>query len=180
MAWMLKKQFENMGLSVAVLKLAQPLYEIQSNFYEQSLVNVAKEKQNQRLLEIIATEMRSIDPASLVNNFQQRLNLLDTDIVINDDLRDDQIDWPHLKHQQFLVIRVLASREKRRCNLSARGDLSVVADSRLNQQISKIRASFVLINNTSLDDLEFQVRSLIDHLLSSKTPSNQRGQHATA
>ncbi|MES2743615.1 MAG: dephospho-CoA kinase [Pseudomonadota bacterium] len=176
LAGMLKQQFESMGLTVAVLKLAQPLYEIQASFYEKSLVDVAKDKQNQRLLEIIATEMRRIDPYSLINNFQQRLDACQADVIINDDLRDDQIDWPHLQRQGFKILRIVASGEKRAGYLNARGDLSIVKNSNLNQQIACIRADLVLVNNASLDDLAFQARGLVQHL----SRSGQWGRHALA
>lgn len=165
LAAMLQRLFEEHGYTVEVLKLAQPLYDIQASLYAKALVEVAAGKQDQRLLEVIATEMRRIDARALVNNFQQRLARCQARVVINDDLRDDQVDWPHLKEQQFQVVRVVTSDENRARNLSMRKDLSVVKNSSLNKQIASIRADFVLVNNGPLAQLEVQARGLLAHFL---------------
>jgi dephospho-CoA kinase len=178
LAGMLKTTFEQMGLTVQVLKLAQPLYELQADFYGKSMVNVARDKQNQRLLEVIATEMRRIDANSLVNNFGQRLLDCTADVVINDDLRDDTVDWPYLKREGFRVVRVLASAEKRSQYLDGRGDLSVVSNSDLNLQIARIRADFVLVNNALLADFDAQAKSLAEHLVESQPLVAHRVLHA--
>lgn len=178
LAGLLKTQFEQVGFSVQVLKLAQPLYELQADFYDKSMVDVARGRQNQRLLEVIATEMRRIDPYSLVNNFRGRLFNSSADIVINDDLRDDTVDWPYLKSEGFRVVRVLASAAKRSQYLDGRGDLSVVSNSELNLQIARIRADFVLVNNALLSDFEAQAQALVQHLVVARQRQASQVLHA--
>lgn len=178
LAGMLKTKFEQMGLSVQVLKLAQPLYELQADFYVKSMVDVARDKQNQRLLEVIATEMRRIDAHSLVNNFRRRLEESTADVVINDDLRDDRVDWPYLKSEGFRVVRVLASADKRGRYLDGRGDLSVVQNSDLNLQIARIRADYVLVNNSLLADFDAQAQSLAGHLVQAQPLLARQVPHA--
>jgi hypothetical protein len=113
-----------------------------------------------------------------VNNFGQRLGDCSADVVINDDLRDDAVDWPYLKHEGFRVVRVLASPKKRGLYLEGRGDLSVVSNSDLNLQIARIRADFVLVNNALLADFDAQAESLAEHLVDAHPHLSRQVLHA--
>nr|WP_311138718.1 dephospho-CoA kinase [Pseudomonas amygdali] len=156
-AQLLREHFEEAGLSVEVIKLAQPLYELQGMFYEQAGVELASGSQNQRLLECIARELRVLDGQSLVKNFARRLLQSRAQVVINDDLRDDTVDWPYLYEQGFQVIKVLADSSLRQLRLGLRGDISVVENSALDLQMRRIDADYVLPNSGSLAQLKQRV-----------------------
>jgi dephospho-CoA kinase len=164
-AKLMKAAFERAGRSVAVLKLAAPLYELQTKFYRQSGVSLGADQQDQRLLEIIATEMRRISPTALVDNFALRLARLTHDVVINDDLRDDKTDWPWMRQNGFVVVRVQADDSLRNLRLHSRGDLTLVTDSPLTSQIARIKAQYQLNNNGSMEALIGKVDDLVATLL---------------
>lgn len=164
-ASLLKSAFEQSGLSVQILKLAAPLYQLQAGFYRECGMELTAGQQDQHLLELIATEMRRIAPQSLVRHFGERLAGTDADVVLNDDLRDDQTDWPWLQRNGFTVVRVLAGAVLRNERLQGRGDLTLVKDSSLNAQISRIREARTVTNEGSLDTLRVQVEALAASLL---------------
>jgi dephospho-CoA kinase len=163
-ASLLKQAFGNLGLTAEVVKLAAPLYAIQARIYEECGQQLSSGKQDQRLLETIANEMRVIAPKSIVENFLRRLSLCKADVVINDDLRDDRMDWPCLVAEGFRVVRVVTTPSISEQRLSSRGDVNLVANSRLNEQIAQIGAEYVLVNHGTIDDLRFQVDALAEKL----------------
>jgi len=166
-ASLLKLAFEQSKRTVQILKLAEPLYQLQAGFYRECGVDLVAGQQDQHLLEVIATEMRRIEPLSLVNHFGGRLAAATADVVINDDLRDDKTDWPWLKRNDFVIIRVVVGHELRNQRLNLRGDINLVRDSPLNAQIANIREDFKVSNEGSLDELRAQVNTLVGSLLRS-------------
>ncbi len=164
-AAMLKQRFEHAGKRVEVIKLATPLYALQRAFYEQACIPLPSGAQDQRLLERIATELRSLDAESLVKNFLRRLSQSDADVVINDDLRDDIVDWPHLRQFGFNVIKIVTDRRIRVRRLGLRGDLSVVEDSPLDRQMQRIPAKYAVPNNGAIELLGAHIGVLVDRLI---------------
>lgn len=164
-AGLLKSAFERSGRSVQILKLATPLYQLQSDFYGECGVALSEGQQDQHLLEMIATEMRRISPQSLVDHFGKRLENAHADVIINDDLRDDQTDWPWLLRHGFIVVRVAASEALRNRRLHGRGDLSIVLESPLDAQIARIQATHTVTNDGSLDALRAEIDALAASLL---------------
>lgn len=164
-ASLLKSAFELSGRTVQILKLAAPLYQLQASFYRACGVELTTGQQDQHLLEVIATEMRRIAPQSLVRHFAERLANANSDVVLNDDLRDDQTDWPWLQRNGFIVVRVVAGADLRNQRLQDRGDLTLVKESSLNAQITRIREDYTVTNEGSLHTLRDQVEALAASLL---------------
>ncbi len=164
-AGMLKDGFEAAGLRVTILKLAAPLYELQSSFYRVCGVPLAAGQQDPQLLENIATHLRRIEPQALVRSFAQRLLATKAEVVLNDDLRDDEVDWPWMRANRFSVVRVQAHQAVRRGRLGLRGDLSFVENSPLDAQIERIRPDHVVTNDGSLQQLQENVDILARTLL---------------
>ncbi|MCL6451614.1 MAG: ATP-binding protein [Acetobacteraceae bacterium] len=150
--------FRSRGLSVAVLKLAEPLYELQGRFYELAGRPIDHYAQDQVLLEMIAAQLRRISPTSLVDHFLARLERTQADVVINDDLRDFETDYRALKAHGFRFIRVRCCEEVRLRRLGMRRDLTVEAHSATTAQIDLIEPDFVVDNST--DDVEELRRTL--------------------
>ncbi|MCI3945629.1 dephospho-CoA kinase [Pseudomonas syringae] len=156
-AQLLRTYFEDEGLTVEVIKLAQPLYDLQQAFYQHAGVALLPGMQNQCLLEGIARDLRTLNSHSLVASFARRLTQSTAQVVINDDLRDDAIDWPYLRTEGFQVVKILVDHALRQSRLGQRGDVSVVENSALDLQTHRIKADYVLPNNSSLDQLEQRV-----------------------
>ncbi|MCF5803891.1 MULTISPECIES: dephospho-CoA kinase [Pseudomonas syringae group] len=156
-AQLLRTYFEDEGLTVEVIKLAQPLYDLQQAFYQHAGVALMPGTQNQCLLEGIARDLRLLNSHSLVAGFAQRLKQSTAQVVINDDLRDDAIDWPYLRTEGFQVVKILVDHALRQSRLGQRGDVTVVENSALDLQTHRIKADYVLPNNSSLDQLEKRV-----------------------
>jgi cytidine deaminase len=155
------------GLSCAVIKLAEPLYDIQAKFYDTAKVSIGRYQQNHGLLESIADYLRSIDKWSIANHFKERYLATEADIVINDDLRDSDIDWPVLQELGFSVLYVEASEIIRHTRLQGRGDLEVSATSKLDAIIKRIPVDFTIDNSSeSLEELIETVDELFDTYLS--------------
>jgi dephospho-CoA kinase len=164
-AGLLRTAFQRRGKSVEILKLALPLYELQGSIYRECGVVLQPGRQDQRLLEVIATEMRRIDPRSLVQHFESRLKASSADVVLNDDLRDDVTDWPYMRAAGFRVVRIHASPASRQHRLAGRGDLTLVRTSPLDAQIARIEADTVLQNEGNLDQLQVLIDDLVSALL---------------
>ncbi|RQP21738.1 dephospho-CoA kinase [Piscinibacter terrae] len=164
-AGLMRETFEARGLSVGIVKLAAPLYRLQSMFYAEAGMAIDPDAQDQRLLESVATHLRRIHPESLARRFLLGLADTQADVVINDDLRDDIVDWPALQRAGFIVVKLVARPALRRQRLASRMDPSIVEDSPLDAQMARIRPSYVLTNNGSLDELRSQVEGLCARLL---------------
>ncbi|WP_186102582.1 dephospho-CoA kinase [Burkholderia gladioli] len=164
-AGLLREAFEAADRQVAILKLAAPLYSLQRAFYDAACHDMRDGTQDQHLLEHIATELRRIDRQSLVKNFAQRIERCEADVIINDDLRDDVTDWPYLRQQGFSIIKIVTAPAVRASRLQGRDDVSIVENSPLDIQMSRILADYVLPNNGSLDVLRTHVEALAGCLL---------------
>lgn len=149
---LVREYFQSGGYRVQILKLAQPLYDLQSRFYETADVLMGPYDQDQVLLEEIASQLRRISPTSIVDDFLRRLEKLEADIVINDDLRDAHVDYPMLKQWGFRFVRITCSESVRLERLSRRQDVSTVIHSNTTAEIDLIEPDVVIDN--SIDDLE--------------------------
>jgi dephospho-CoA kinase len=159
-AGVLKEIFQKQGLTCDIMKLAKPLYDLQQAFYAGAGKSIGYSDQDQSLLEKIAAMLRNISATALVDNFAERLGCCKANVVINDDLRDDAVDWPFLAGKGFQIIRIYASPDIRLKRLDQRKDLTSLPNSPLDKQISRISADFTAINDDGLDELERQLRNI--------------------
>lgn len=148
-----------LGLTCATLKLAKPLYDLQEQVYRAAGVPLQTGVQDQLLMESLADAMRRIRPESLVDDFLARLAATDTDIVVNDDLRDPFIDATALGANGFRILRVTASPEVREKRLAGRGDPSRADRSTGN--IDLIAPDAVLDNSGHLAEHRDAVRRVM-------------------
>ncbi|RMV71056.1 hypothetical protein ALP05_200195 [Pseudomonas caricapapayae] len=159
--------FSHRGLKVQVIKLAAPLYRLQEHFYSEACTALNPGAQDQKLLELVAGQLRLIDPFALVKAFELELEKTGADVVINDDLRDDQIDWPYLREKGFKVIKIVTNPLSRKQRLESREDISVIHESALDLQIERIQPDFTLANDSTPDAFRHQIRELAKCLMSS-------------
>lgn len=142
-----------------VVKLATPLYDLQAAVYDRAGVPLAPGAQDQVLLESLADAMRRIRPDSLVADFSARLAGVDADIVVNDDLRDPDVDAPALRGLGFRIVRVTADPETRAARLAARADLTR-AD-RSTAGLDRIEPDAIIDNSGPLTTLADSVDRLL-------------------
>jgi energy-coupling factor transporter ATP-binding protein EcfA2 len=143
-AGIMKGCLEKERKNVEILKLAYPLYYIQSIFYKTAGKEIEFYNQDQVLLEDIAGQLRKISPYALINDFNTRLNLLPagTDVVINDDVREYDHDYPGLKKLGFIFFKVFCDEEIRIERLKKRGDISSTLISKTTGDIDKFTADY--------------------------------------
>ncbi|HET8641152.1 MAG TPA: hypothetical protein VFM37_04395 [Pseudonocardiaceae bacterium] len=146
-------------LRLAVVKLATPLYDLQSAVYARAGVPLARGAQDQILLESLADTLRRLRPDALVADFTARLATADADIVVNDDLRDPDVDAPALRDLGFRIVRVVADPRTRAARLAARADLTR-AD-RSTAGLDRIEPDVVIDNSGSLAALADAVTRLL-------------------
>jgi dephospho-CoA kinase len=162
---LLGRALASRGLTVSVVKLADPLYRLQRAVYEAAGVAIQPGDQDQVLLEALARELRRISPTSLVDDFMRRLERTACDVALNDDLRDTFVDYPALRDAGFRVLRVRAPEDVRLARLGRRSDLTVVANSTTTVHIDEIEPDAVIVNDGTLDELAEAVeRALVDLL----------------
>ena len=155
-----------LGVAAAVVKLAQPLYDVQSCIYRACGVAIEPGAQNQALLETVASLMRAIDARSLVNAFFRALDATDAQVVVNDDLRDPEVDWPALRAAGFRAVRIVASGPVVAQRLARRADLHTQRNSAVDARAGAIEADFTLENHgDSLAEYRRTVDRFVDELL---------------
>lgn len=164
-ARLIKQAFEQRGLTVLSEKLAQPLYDLQAAYFETASLTVPNRAQHQKLLENIASNLRMLSKDSLVQHLFTRLIGSNVDVIITDDLRDKETDWPALVNSGYRVIRVACDEPVRIERLQGRQDIQSQVESPLDDAINAIETHYVLDNNATLDSLEREVLSLVDTLL---------------
>lgn len=158
-----------LGLRARIVKLAEPLYALQQQFYRVAGIDIDRFAQNQKLLEDIATHLRAIRPDVLVRDFFRRLESDDADVVINDDLRDMNTDLPALRRAGFVTVRISATREVAARRLGLRRDLQTQRDSRLDAAVLGIMPDHVLVNDgDDLQDYRRRVHAFFDLMLSER------------
>jgi dephospho-CoA kinase len=164
-ARLLQAGFVQRRVSCSVHKLAKPLYDIKQLYYQAAGRTVPYDAQDHPLMEQIARSLRELAPTSLVDNMASRLADCRDDVVLNDDLRDDAVDWPALVSQGFKIIRVHAPDTVLQQRLVSRGDLRLISDSPLNAQVRRIRSDYVLTNAADMESLQKQIDGLLDRIL---------------
>jgi hypothetical protein len=151
------------GLTVQVIKLAEPLYRIQSQIYEMASKDIGKWEHDNELLRTMATQFRRINPDYLVDDFLSRAANSVADVVINDDLRDTEVDYPRLHANGFRFLCVECDDSVRQQRLKTRGDRNVVADSISTWGYDRITPDYTL-DTTALapEDVPEKIAVIID------------------
>lgn len=159
-----------LGKSARVLKLAEPLYRLQKAFYTTAGQDIDTYQQNQKLLEDIATHLRTIRPTSLVDDFVGRLSDCADDVIINDDLRDPDVDLPVLRDLGFQILRVSADDRAIAARLDRRKDLQTQRKSKVDQNVLRIRPDHVIVNcGSNLQKCQEDVFAFTDFVLEHAT-----------
>lgn len=168
-AKLMVERFAEHGITAGIYKLAQPLYELQSIYYRTAGREIDFYQQDQILLEEIATALRRIHPQSLVRNFLDRVAKAHEEVILNDDLRDADTDYPVLERAGFRILKIVAPESVRLARLARRRDLASTTSTPLDDQIRRIEADWVIHNDTTqLEDYRSTVREFTDRLIQSE------------
>lgn len=122
----LRTRLARQGETVAVLKLAAPLYRLQTAVYAEAGVPLSDGQQDQELLADLAAHLRRIHAHALVEAFLTKLAEQPEDVVVlNDDLRDPG-DADRLRQAGFLLVRLTCPELVRRQRLAHRDDVTIL------------------------------------------------------
>jgi len=161
-AELLGRALEKRGLSVEVLKVAAPLYRVQSLVYDLCGIPMTDGSQDQVLLECVAGHMRRISPTSLADDFERRLGAISADAVLNDDVRDREIDYPRLRNLGFRFIKVWCDGEVRLERLRRRGDITSVSHSKTTANHEEMKFHHIIDNSEEgIPALETLIDSIV-------------------
>jgi dephospho-CoA kinase len=169
-AAMLNTSLTRRGVSVEIVKLAAPLYQLQAHIYATVGHEIGAWEHDNELLRTLAGQLRRISPDFIVEDFLDRVRASTADVVITDDLRDSQVDYPRLAAEGFCFLRVRCSDEVRAGRIMARGDRSVVPDSDATWGYDRITPHWI-VDTTSpdQDDRYHQVEIILTKLLAEHT-----------
>lgn len=163
---LIKDYFEAKNMKTEFLKLAYPLYQIQKIFYDTAGKKIDFYDQDQILLEIIAENLRRISKTALVDDFISRLKLSTADVVINDDIRDYNNDYPILKRENFIFFKIFCDEDLRIKRIMQRKDISIKINSATTRDIDKFESDWVV--DSSANDLEI-MKGLVHNILNKYT-----------
>jgi cytidine deaminase len=144
----LVESFRKRGLSARIYKLAEPLYDLQSQVYARARRPIERHRQDHRLLELIADEMRRINPTSILEDFMERVAAAPEQVVVNDDLRDLDTDYAALREAGFVFIKITASARVRARRMNRRDDLLSHFESKLDRDLRAMDPDFLVVNET--------------------------------
>ncbi len=165
-AKLMTERFAEHGKRAGIYKLALPLYELQSIIYRKAGREIDFFQQDQVLLEELARSLRRIDPQSLVRDFLTRVEAAAEDVILNDDLRDADTDYPVLRAQGFRIVKIVAPEAVRLARLAQRSDLTTTTQTPLDDHIRRITADWELTNDTPhLADYRATVHTFVDQLV---------------
>ena len=150
-----KEYFNERSMSVEIIKLAYPIYKLQEQFYLTANLTIDPDDQDQILMENIAANLRRINSNSLVDSFDQRLKNSLTDVIVNDDVRDYEVDYKYLKNNQFTFIRIVCDENIRIQRLNTRSDISFVKESSTTKDIDKFEPD-IIIDTTNTDSKQLK------------------------
>lgn len=136
------------GVSVSILKVAKPLYGLQMDFYKAAGMVLDSATQDQLLLEAIARELRRISPVALIDRFKEAVDNDHSDVILNDDVRDIDVDLPRMLAMGFVFIRIQCNRDLRAKRVQRRGDISSALDSTTTQNLDRIPIVATVNNDT--------------------------------
>lgn len=166
-AGLLEGAFRAAGQSVCRIKLAAPLYALQREFYRVAQSEIAEHDQDQLLMEDIAAHLRRINAACLVTDFERRLEwAAESALVINDDLRDAEVDYPRMRELGFRFVRIDCDEARRRARQRQRGDLTHGTRADSTNHLNRIVPDAIVDNGCDcIQELRARLQTAVGPLL---------------
>lgn len=147
----LKKHYD-----ITNIKLAEPLYQMQKEFYLHLGVDI-RDRQDGELLQFYGKKVRKENSEYLLNVFKEKLDKCETSIITNDDCRPD--DYKFLKDNGFIFIKINGYKRDR-------SDDKTIANSKdkLEWQCD-IPYDYEINNDSSLENFEKNLIQLMNKIL---------------
>jgi hypothetical protein len=154
------------GVTAETVKIATPLLGLQRRIYALTGTPLAAGAQDQILLRTLAGQLRRINPTFLIEDFLSRTGACGASVVITDDLKDVEVDYPRLAAAEFCFLHVVCEQEVRQARLAGRIDASQVPESASTWGFDRIRANWTVENSTAgIEHLSGSLRAVLADLL---------------
>jgi len=142
-------------VSCQLIRLAEPLYEVQRFIYKTCSKEILGDVQDGILLNFLGKHMRSINSNVLLDRFAQSVQELESrvDMILCSDVRP--VDVQFVKKMGFTVVYITADPQLTLERRKKRGDLSLGNSGHETEAgISADMYDFQISNNTTLKDYE--------------------------
>lgn len=147
---LLQKHFD-----IKNIKIADPLYELQSDFYKKLGIKI-EDKQDGELLQFYGKKVRKENSDYLLNEFKTKLENTNATIISNDDCRPD--DYEFLKDNGFIFIKINGYKRNR-------DDVTLANPKEKIEWQSEIPFDYEINNYGSLEEYENELLNLMNKLL---------------
>ena len=147
---LLQKHFD-----VKNVKIADPLYELQSDFYEKLGIEIGN-RQDGELLQFYGKKVRKENSEFLLKEFKTKLDSTIATIISNDDCRPD--DYNFLKNNGFIFVKINGYKRDR-------DDVSIANPKEKIEWQSEIPFDYEVDNYGSLEEYESNLLTLMNKLL---------------
>ena len=147
---LLQKHFD-----IKNIKIAAPLYELQSNFYEKLGIEIG-DRQDGELLQFYGKKVRKENSQYLLKEFKNKLDSVEATIISNDDCRPD--DYEFLKENGFIFIKINGYKRDR-------NDVTIADSKDKIEWQSEIPFDYKINNYGTLEEYENELLNLINKLL---------------
>ncbi|MBX7066815.1 MAG: hypothetical protein K1X28_06255 [Parachlamydiales bacterium] len=148
------------------IRLAEPLYEVQSFVYKTCSKEIGENAQDGQLLNFLGKHMRSINPNVLLDRFAQSVREMEqkVDLILCTDLRP--IDARFVKEMGFMVVNIVADPSLTVERRKKRGDLSLGGSNHETEKgIDPNMYDLQITNNGTLQDYEKSVMQFLKEFL---------------
>lgn len=137
--------------SITNIKIAEPLYRLQDNFYKTIGIDI-ENKQDGELLQFYGCKIRKENPMYLINTFFEEVEKYDG-IITNDDCRP--YDYQYLKDNGFIFIKINGYCHDR--------DDHTKADSKMNLEWQdNIPCDYEISNDSTMDNYECELLKMME------------------
>ena len=161
------------GRAVVVIKLAEPLYELQNLIYSYCGKPLHdRYRQDGALLNFLGAHLRSINPDVLANHFTSRQRAAEDAasqagderlVVVCDDMRP--VDVPFMRARGFTIVRIDAPRDARERRLAGRGDTTRGSSSHSTEiGVEETEHDLLVTNDGSLAALRASLADMVEDL----------------
>ncbi|WP_280385330.1 ATP-binding protein [Nocardia wallacei] len=151
------------SMSCAVVKVAAPLYELQQAFYTRLGQPLPDGQQDQQLLEALAHWIRKRHTRFLVDDFLTRAATVEADVLVNDDVRSYDTDYPILREHGWTAVRITTDDDLRGKRLATQGYVSLSDASTAG--VDTVDVDYEIRNDGTLAELETTVAALVEEIL---------------
>ena len=147
---LLQKRFD-----IKNIKIADPLYELQSDFYKKLGIEI-EDRQDGELLQFYGKKVRKENNDYLLNEFKTKLDNTNATIISNDDCRPD--DYKFLKDNGFIFIKINGYKRNR-------DDVTLANPKEKIEWQSEIPFDYEINNYGTLEEYEDELLNLMNKLL---------------